>query len=1168
MKRRISVIVAVLLCLLLLAVLVACNQEKPSEPALTGAEITGTLKDEYVRNEKIDLSGILVTATYEDGTSRTFTVNDTAVSVSGGDTQTSGENFTLTVRFETFEKTFGYSVRDTVLTLILGDGSCNGEKNFTFPTPENYTDLTGYLPVPDNAGMEFAGWFCDAEFRTPATTNFGGKVDTSADITLYAGYDVDYSETFGYEENGNEITLTELLSGALFGTGRLTIPDTVKLRPVTKIGDGFINEFYTSWLVYDELYFGENSAVREIGKSAFAGARSLSSVVFPKTLVRIGTEAFSGCGFSELHFPASLERIDEGAFASNSSLVLIDFGESSRVSEIEMRAFEYCRALPEVTLPSGLSTLGLYVFSGCDMLEKIRIGENLKNIGLYAFQACANLIAFEVDPRNMTYQSIDGNLYSKDGKIFYRYCFGKNEETFTLPEGVTTIFESAFDSLLVNTPLTRIVLPESLTSIEDFAFRSTGATFVIPAGVSKISENAFSRSTLTWFEVAEGNPYFCTKEGVLYSKDMTELVAIPARYGKYEYVLDSRVKRILSGAFNYNETIRDFVIPADSALEVIQERALVLFQAKELCGLYIKKAEPFRLEPSALHNKEVPINTTFVCYISEGNLAAYLTAWGEYETLSGAGVAEYILDADRICEVILARIAEKIGDFTDVDDMVEKLNAFLKDSKNRAEMYSSAMYSDFSEIVKVLNGAYHSGAQLGKISEELIAFEGTMLRFFTEYYYENIGEPIFVRQTDFHILYSHYQLVPATYRGQLTGLDEKMQAVLDETARIIAIQEEIVRKATVVAGDMQNFDAETARWIVENYDRYGLLYISVQWSDHLHIYRTDCSLMIYEFLEAGVSADSLGTLRKLLGSEYAEEPCIMMYLNGFFRSENSRASLYHYEDFIKAHAAMELALPDLVAEINRDVAEFDFDNFNLQQALRAIRNYDELDDSERDLDVWPNYSALRFRSSLLRLNAMEINEENYEIASTLYADVAVFDNEFVREISGATEEELAAFLTKEKQLLAICEKRNAAFIEAVKNAGKNGIPTLAEMEALYEQVQLDTLLGFVTITVEDTDGEPLVLNLMDAYYSIMKNLLIKSFAAKFEEINNDNYYTAYVRIYGGFEDGQYVYGISFYEGLEGEESGMYYERLFLTQSEILHYNGLIEQFNEILFGGM
>lgn len=64
---------------------------------------------------------------------------------------------------------------------------------------------------------------------------------------------------------------------------------------------------------------------------------------------------------------------------------------------------------------------------------------------MQAFENAPMLKEFIVDDDNEVYCSIDGNLYSKNKDIFYRYCFGKQDKIFTLPATVKTIYESAFD---------------------------------------------------------------------------------------------------------------------------------------------------------------------------------------------------------------------------------------------------------------------------------------------------------------------------------------------------------------------------------------------------------------------------------------------------------------------------------------------------------------------------------------------------------------------------------------------------------------------------------------------------------------------------------------------------------------------------------------------------
>lgn len=93
------------------------------------------------------------------------------------------------------------------------------------------------------------------------------------------------------------------------------------------------------------------AGTEHIASLTFRKCRLLSNVTLPEGLLTIGDAAFSLCSsLRQIQIPASVERIGVAAFCK-SGLVTIQFQGVPKV--IEADAFEGCRQLKEVFVPSG-----------------------------------------------------------------------------------------------------------------------------------------------------------------------------------------------------------------------------------------------------------------------------------------------------------------------------------------------------------------------------------------------------------------------------------------------------------------------------------------------------------------------------------------------------------------------------------------------------------------------------------------------------------------------------------------------------------------------------------------------------------------------------------------------------------------------------------------------
>jgi len=257
----------------------------------------------------------------------------------------------------------------------------------------------------------------------------------------------------------------------------------------------------------------------ELPNNIFYYCKRLTSVTLPKDLTIIRSNAFDLCySLASITFPESLERIESAAFSYCKGLTSLVLPTS--VTAISSFAFRGCTGLTSLVVPNNVTRIEPNAFSGCTGLASVTMPDESQGISegytpyLYIFKECVGMKEIHVYPTNPKYNSVDGILFSKDGKTLIAYPMGRSGE-YTIPEGVTSIGKKAFENCAA---LTSFIIPNSVTEIGESAFESCdGLTSIItPNSVTEIGESAFSKCIgLTSVSLSENIaviPKYCFSE--------------------------------------------------------------------------------------------------------------------------------------------------------------------------------------------------------------------------------------------------------------------------------------------------------------------------------------------------------------------------------------------------------------------------------------------------------------------------------------------------------------------------------------------------------------------------------------------------------------------------------------------------------------------------------
>jgi len=527
------------------AVIVTVSAATPGK-TLTGITLnTASVKTAYNQNEPLDLSGLVVTASYSDSTSAAVTGYTS--SPANGATLSTTETITVTISYTegAVARTNTFTV--TVNAVIVAHTHQWGAWSATI-LPGTEMRVCG----TDSSHIEHRLTGTDRfSFEPASVTSYRVRQGTvtSGEVYIPAYYRPDAASGF--------LPVTEIGSasdsdGAFEDCTNLTavhIPETVAViggyafyfcisltsitipASVTSIG----GDAFSSCTSLTSITFAAGSRLETIGDSAFYYCDSLTGITIPASVTSIGSDAFYRCdsltsvtfaagsqlqsigsyafrdctSLTSITIPASVTSIGSYAFRDCTSLTSITFAAGSQLQTIGNWAFYSCDSLTGITIPAGVTSIGTSAFYGCSSLTSITIPAGVTSIGTNAFYGCSNLASITVEGNNPNYASEGGILYNRAKTTLIQ-----------APGGITGT----------------VAIPASVTEIGNYAFAvcTSLAGITIPAGVTSIGTNAF----------AGGAFYGCTSLATI------------------TFAAGSQLQSIGGEAFQYCTSLTSITIPA------------------------------------------------------------------------------------------------------------------------------------------------------------------------------------------------------------------------------------------------------------------------------------------------------------------------------------------------------------------------------------------------------------------------------------------------------------------------------------------------------------------------------------------------------------------------------------------------------------------------------
>lgn len=328
-----------------------------------------------------------------------------------------------------------------------------------------------------------------------------------------------------------------------------------------------------------------------------------------------------------------------------------------------------------------------------DEIKILKLPSTLIEVSEIVSSDLCSLKHIVVNPDNTKFQSIDGVLYSKDGKELIKFPPARTGR-FVVPYHVERISSSAFilseleeivlpsnlqhiadEAFCQCDKLQNIEIPDSVTCIEDKAFYMCGVSKVVqlPQNLTQIGTMAFSFPV----QISENSVYKTDEKGNLFNKVKNTLILITNNEPEIDLIGDYEIAAFAGSNQTSVKLDGDFYV-RECAFENCEELEI--------------KGYPY-IERNAFSEnlKSIKINKDFIKFNSKVKLIDFYTFRDKY-------IIEYYTDKGYKVKVIPRKKYDKIPNFDEVRNYTRCRNCFfpsdIRNFMNKSYENDEFIFSD------------------------------------------------------------------------------------------------------------------------------------------------------------------------------------------------------------------------------------------------------------------------------------------------------------------------------------------------------------------------------------------------------------------------------------------------------------------------------------------